>query len=135
MLPTSKAQERMLAKGTHAGYEWVVLHNGMGFRLGYVKVPADHPWYGLDYNDIGADVHGGLTFAGQDTESGYWVGFDCAHAFDKIDTALPWEFGRKGLYDYYVNCEPCVLRTQEYVEEQCRSLCEQAAAAALPKQE
>jgi hypothetical protein len=28
----------------------------------------------------------------------------------------------------------CVVRTQEYVEEECRSLCEQAAAAAINQQ-
>lgn len=118
----------VLAKGQHAEFEWNVVQNGMGCRCGYVKVTEKHPWFGMDYNDVPADVHGGLTFGEPDVhcgkggpDNGFWFGFDCAHAGDRADPALPgcdrlsWLSG--------------VVRTQEYVEAECRSLCEQAAAA------
>ena len=119
--------QAVLGRGTHAGFEWNIVHNEMGYRCGYVKVPPGHPWYGKDYDDIDADVHGGLTFAEPDTpcdkggpDNGWWVGFDCAHLHDAPDPELPnpsghLMLGRGG-----------VVRDQAYVIEQCKSLCEQA---------
>jgi hypothetical protein len=46
--------------------------------LGYVTVPKKHHYYGLGYNDVMANVHGGLTFS---DDKGTF-GFDCAHAGD-----------------------------------------------------
>lgn len=71
-----------------------------GALCGYVGVAHGHPAYLADYDSVEADVHGGLTFAGPcqkgvPIESGvchvpalgevddvWWLGFDCAHAFD-----------------------------------------------------
>lgn len=39
-LPLPKLEEHTLGKGEHAGFAWHVVHNGMGFRCGYVRVPA-----------------------------------------------------------------------------------------------
>jgi hypothetical protein len=49
---------------------------------GYVHVPADHPDAKLDYDDVGVEVHGGLTFRCKAAEGGVWFGFDCAHHSD-----------------------------------------------------
>jgi len=121
--------ECVLSEGEHAGYEFVTVHNGNGFRCGYVRVPKGHPWHGKGYDDIEADVHGGLTFAEPDKpcdkpgeDDAYWVGFDCGHHNDAQDPSLPSE-------RVYHNTYGGVVRTQEYVEDQCRRLCEQAAAA------
>jgi hypothetical protein len=93
-----------------------------------------HPWHGKGYDDINADVHGGLTFAEPDLpcdkgepDDAYWLGFDCAHGGDAPDPALRGarSFSLCSLFD-------AEIRTQQYVEEECRSLCEQAIAAALP---
>lgn len=54
-------------------------HDSMGHLCGYIQVDADHPWYGKDYNNVNADVHGGLTFSDKG-----WFGFDCAHAGDLV---------------------------------------------------
>jgi hypothetical protein len=56
-------------------------------RCGYVRVPPNHPWHSVDYNDIDASVHGGLTFAQvepciHEDGVGYWIGFDCHHCDD-----------------------------------------------------
>lgn len=117
----------VLETGEHCGFEWVVTHNTMGYRCGYVKVPLGHPWHGLDYNDVHADVHGGLTFAEPDEDCGeggddaYWLGFDCAHSGDSPDPNLPSETSQ------YFSRFNGRVRTQEYVVNQCKELCLQAA--------
>lgn len=127
----------VLAKGEHAGFEWMVVHNGSGYRCGYVRVPAGHPWHGKGYDDVDADVHGGLTFAEADKpcdapgpDSAYWFGFDCAHGGDAPDPALPSKRNTLPPHLRALLVFPgSVVRDQAYVEAQCRSLCEQAAAA------
>lgn len=131
--------ELVLGEGEHHGYEWLVVNNGRGYRCGYVRVPKGHPWYGVDYDNVRTagdgwpSVHGGLTFAEHDVpcdkggpDDGYWLGFDCAHCFDAPDPALPSDHN----FTNYAHGE---VRTQEYVEAECRSLCEQAEAAAAAK--
>lgn len=52
---------------------------------GYAVIPEDHPFYGLDYDDVedDIDVHGGLTFSGEFVGvDGYLLGFDCNHYGD-----------------------------------------------------
>lgn len=120
----------VLAKGTHVGHEWMVVHNQGGYRCGYVKVLPGHPWHGKGWDDLdGIIVHGGVTFAKADkpcdeggADDGWWIGFDCAHAWDAPDPSLPSERRHT-----YTPSDDCVIRDQEYVEAECRSLCEQAA--------
>lgn len=78
--------------------------------LGYVQVPADHPWYGEHYNNIEprVDAHGGLTYSGSWNGNGeWWIGFDCGHWGDTEE-----------------NCP------QSYAEAQCERIAEQITAAA-----
>lgn len=126
--------ECVLSEGEHAGHEFITVQNSMGYRCGYVRVEEGHPWHGKGYdelNDPYPDVHGGLTFAEPDKpcdkggpDDAWWFGFDCAHSGDAPDPSLKLDDGMKPRYG------SGVIRTQEYVEAQCRSLCEQAAAAA-----
>jgi hypothetical protein len=125
----------VLAKGEHLGYQWMVVHNGIGYRCGYVRVPLGHPWHGKDdwdWDEVErVDVHGGITFAEADVpcdapgpDTDWWLGFDCAHGFDAPDPAL--------LQNPLITPSPwgkSVVRTQSYVEDECRSLCRQAAIA------
>lgn len=67
-----------------------------GNLCGYVGVPPGHPWHGKEWSEIGARVHGGLTYSERCWKDGpichvpqpgepddvWWVGFDCAHAWD-----------------------------------------------------
>ena len=125
--------DHVLSKGEHEGFEFVTVRNGNGYRCGYVRVPVGHPWHGKGYDEIEPypDVHGGLTFAEADKpcdkvgeDDAWWLGFDCAHAGDAPDPALP------GYKDYGISLrEYGAIRTTEYVEAECRSLCEQAKAA------
>jgi len=76
-----------------------------GAWCGYVGVGPDHPWHGMQYDDVDVEVHGGLTYSQACEEGGeichvpwpnrehdiWWFGFDCAHAFDvtpKMDADL-----------------------------------------------
>jgi hypothetical protein len=137
------------AAGIHQGLHWMCVMTHMGHRCGYVAVGEGHPLYGVDYGspapgvtweslkgetigdrgimpllcvdpdelpslDIVFDVHGSLTFAGTSPlapaglEEWWWLGFDCAHAGDKTMFSLGG-----------------VLRSQEFVEQECRRLIEQ----------
>lgn len=123
----------MLAEGEHAGYQWAVIHNGMGYRCGYVRVPKGHPWHGKGCDELyelspDIEAHGGLTFAAPDVEcdapgedNAWWLGFDCAHCGDAPDPALPNKYSTTYPGD--------TVKSQCYVEAECRSLCEQAALA------
>jgi hypothetical protein len=134
----------VLARGEHAGHEFNVVHNGNGYRCGYVKVGPGHPWFGKDDSeDFGAEVHGGITFGEADIgcgkggpDDGWWVGFDCAHSGDAPDPELPRrsaDVGTLAMTGFYKTLGMIgtrgTIRDQAYVEAECRSLCEQAAAA------
>ncbi len=123
--------ENVLAKGTHKGFEWIVTNNGSGYRCGYIRVPKGHPWRGKDYDEIDLDVHGGLTFGEPDLpcdkageDDAYWLGFDCAHGFDAPDPKLT---NSDRVHIRALRGETFgTVRTQEFAEAECRSLCEQA---------
>jgi hypothetical protein len=117
----------ILGEGEHAGVKFVTVHNGHGARCGYALIPPGHPWHGVEYDNIPADVHGGLTYSEADGDD-WWIGFDCSHSGDAKDLDLPMpkaireitaRFGNRG-----------IVRTQEYVEGECRNLCEQVASVA-----
>jgi hypothetical protein len=85
-----------------------------------------HPWHGAD--EPNADVHGGITFSGADVpcetpgeDNAWWIGFDCAHCDDAPDYLLPVLVAS---FHILVGGE---VRSQEYVEGECRSLCQQAS--------
>jgi len=126
----------LLEKGIYEGFEWEITSNRMGFRCGYVRVPAGHPWHGKDYDEIDAEVHGGLTFASPDADCGkggddadWWVGFDAAHIFDAPDPLLPGYVSELERYGTVLTPDATV-KTTEYMVAECRRLIEQAAEAA-----
>lgn len=68
-----------------------------GWGNGYVLIPKDHPFHGVDYDTINkfVNVHGGLTYSDsctssviqsfglEDEDQGKWmIGFDTAHSGD-----------------------------------------------------
>jgi hypothetical protein len=144
--------ERELARDTFRGYQAVVTHNGDGTRCGYLRLPAGHPWHGLDYDETPADCHGDITFAEADIpctapgpDDAWWVGFDCGHAYDAPDPSLPRDRRRTALYQAAIykslysslpgmddfSTSHGTIRTTEFCLDQLRSLAQQAEAAAL----
>lgn len=80
MNETQTAPPRMTAleHGTEAGIEWATVRAPLyGAVNGYARIPEDHPWHGLGYDDIDVDAPGGLTFARDG-----WIGFDTLHGWD-----------------------------------------------------
>lgn len=57
----------------------------MGHYNGYVDLPKTSPYFGKNTDDIPIECHGGLTYA-KPNEKVWRIGFDCAHAWDLIDT-------------------------------------------------
>jgi hypothetical protein len=60
-----------------------------GWGNGYIGLPKEHPWYGIEYDEIECDIHGGLTYGcetlkGFDGEGFWWIGFDTSHYCDTL---------------------------------------------------
>jgi hypothetical protein len=109
---------------------------------GYVGVPETHPAFEKDYSTVGADVHGGLTFADfcQESHDGnierlvchvpepgqparvWWLGFDCIHSGDARPamTQVEYEIERRFPTDGH-------YRTFDYVKTETARLAQQLA--------
>lgn len=84
-----------LVEWRHAGLACLAVRGGSGAWCGYVGVPGSHWAFGRRYDRVPeSSSHGGLTFsntcsgaichepAGDEPETVWWLGFDCAHAGD-----------------------------------------------------
>jgi hypothetical protein len=124
----------------HAGLACRMLrHDSRKHWCGYVGLHAAHPSHGKGYDDIEADVHGGLTYAEANApnclpDGLWWVGFDCAHSGDLIPG-----IDRAGAIDSFVlamgnlvaddpSGERDVYRTAEWVEAEVNKLADQLSA-------
>ena len=126
------------------GLPCLIVRGGLGALCGYVGVPRSHPAYGKHYDDealLDIGVHGGLTFSDKCQHDGdqtdvsqsichvvepgedddvWWVGFDCAHAFDLVPgmearlRGTPWPVSKEDTY-----------RDVAYVKNEIRSLAKQ----------
>lgn len=115
------------------GFRCVVVGLEMGHRCGYIEIPKDHKYYGVEYDDINVDVHGGWTYSEytynnypiESDINAWWIGFDCAHWNDAKDIELIKSFGDTELSRFYVKMserffEQEEIRTTEYVENELR---------------
>ena len=139
-------RSRVEESGTAFGLDFAVIVSSLGHRCGYVRVPESHPWHGAHYNhradgaptdeddfdwdariDAKVTVHGGLTFSDKtvhkDLPSGWWFGFDCAHAGDGRDPDLAHESMKQ-----YAAFEGGIVRSRTYVRDECASLAKQFVA-------
>ena len=110
----------------------IVRNPSLGHLCGYVGVPPHHPDFCKEYDNVSADVHGGLTFSGfcqkDSEETGichtvevfeddkvYWFGFDCAHWGD-MSPNMPFRDSHEDGQKY---------KDFPYVEKQCQELAAQ----------
>lgn len=105
----------------------------MGFYNGYVQLPPGHPWRFINYDNIPADVHGGITYSAPHCRGQWWIGFDTAHAGDGIVPELekfmpPALLAIKRAYPSNSRW-PVVPCSLEYVIGECEALAEQALLA------
>lgn len=101
----------------HAGLRCIIRRGHMGHLCGYVEAPRGHPLFETPASACEClDVHGGVTWAGtlEPEESGWLIGFDCAHGWDLIPAI---EFTYRNAY-----------RDIDYVRREVRSLADQVAA-------
>lgn len=72
----------------HRGYQCrIVRHRPVGHLCGYVELTDADQLFGVELTsevDDLIEMHGGCTFAARRWEGGYYIGFDCAHAWDHI---------------------------------------------------
>lgn len=110
----------------------LIVRGPSGALCGYVGVDESHPLYKVDYDNVDVEVHGGLTFASlcadTDDESKHichvpgpgepdhvwWLGFDCAHAWDlRPGYERRWRMGDEVYRDFeYVKAEVTSLASQ-----------------------
>lgn len=121
----------------HNGLDCLIVRSrSSGGLCGYVGVPKSHKYYEMDYNDVydqpdcKVECHGGLTFSGPcrpvENEQGlchpkegaanekvWWLGFDCAHAWD-VSPMDDWSFAQDSMYRHlaYVKLEVEYLADQ-----------------------
>lgn len=119
----------------YLGYPCLIVRGPMGALCGYVGLDSNHPWFNIaNYDDIPAEVHGGITYAApcQDvichTGDGnlLWIGFDCAHAGDIIPQMLADNL-KYGLLSGLLT--EGTYRDMDYVKDQVEILVKQAAIA------
>jgi hypothetical protein len=118
------------ADNTYRGLRLVVILQRIGFRCGYVAIPAGMHCHGKTYSELPFNVHGGLTFSAAnqgypaEENSAWWIGFDCGHYGDGFDVQAVFnEFG----FDERIlrMSDGGVVWTKCMVEEECRSLIDQ----------
>lgn len=138
-------QPKQESRFEYKGFPCVVLFMPIGYRCGYVGLPKENKYYGKKYNDIPIACHCGLTYArkylfGQEDKETWWIGFDCGHACDGIDT----ETFRKLYEKELMETEPlyadvlvknlrsmaeiksqCLVYTRECVENECKNIVDQ----------
>lgn len=131
------------------GLPCLMVRGPSGALCGYVGVPEGHPYFEKEYNDellYDLRVHGGgLTFSDHCIENNkehgichvpapgepdhvWWLGFDCAHAFDLSPATIA--ILRKYQKEKWVKAfQGDVYRNLQYVKNECRKLARQLAAA------
>ena len=105
----------------HRGFPCLGCIGNLETWCGYVGVGEEHPLYKIHYDDIEIEVHGGLTFSSCDlpydgVSEVWWLGFDCAHAGDRIPG-----FSVHPVF----NQSASIYRDIDFVKNECRSLVEQ----------
>jgi hypothetical protein len=131
------------------GLPCLIKRNHFGALCGYVGVAEGHPWFGKGYDDVGADVHGGLTYDGFCQEGDdeahtichvpgpgepdrvWWLGFDAGHAWD-ISPGMVAHLKGSGGGGVGNGEFGETYRTIAYMKAECASLAEQAQAAQVP---
>lgn len=136
--PWQAEPDRVEWKDPDTGMPCMAIRNhSMGFWCGYAAVIPGHPAYGKGYDDIEAEVHGGLTYANKchghichvpaegETDEVWWFGFDCGHCMDKspgLEATLR-EIDALGAHH-----DDDIYRDLNYVVEEVKSLAAQLHA-------
>lgn len=110
--------------GEFCKLKWRIKRNQSGALCGYVKLPPDHQFYGIDYDNPKLDrldTHGGLTYGQLDSENNYELGFDCVHLGDLIPSML------NLIPESSLIHKDDIYRDMNYVKNKCQRMCWQLA--------
>lgn len=102
----------------------VIIHcsihrNDVKALCGYITLTKDSSLYGVGYDNLNINTHGGLTYDGYDENENWVIGFDCGHYGDLTPYFIlsgKYDFGQDGIY-----------RDMEYVKLHCESMAEQSS--------
>jgi len=104
-----------------------VLILDIGHRCGYVRLPEDHIFFGVDFGVIydyapQIEVHGGITFSDRFDEkiNDWWIGYDCAHSGDRPELSKIKNEETRKVYEKFP--QHGEIRSLEYCIEQCENL-------------
>lgn len=78
---TGNHNSKVLVQHKYKKYCYKIITLG-SHPCGYVMIPKSHILYDVGYSDVHINVHGGLTYAGIESDGNYWIGWDYAHAGD-----------------------------------------------------
>lgn len=115
----------------YKGHDCICVFIRKGYRCGYVSTTLRR-----NYDDIDIDCHCGLTYGGvlpteYAPKESFYIGFDCGHCCDGIDTKLAYDLGlideaTKETFEQsfsYLSDYP--VRSLDYVVEQCKKIVDQ----------
>lgn len=135
--PWDGEPDRMEFRDEATGLPCLIVRNQFGALCGYVGVAPGHPLYGAEWSTAceAVEVHGGITYAAEcsgkichlpepgEPDHVYWLGFDCAHAFDVCPGM---EYLRKQIPQFRLAGE--TYKTVAFVRNECADLARQLAA-------
>jgi hypothetical protein len=145
--PWQSEPDRVEWQDADTGYLCLaVRHDVLGHWCGLVAVPSGHPAHGPGNANVEVDVHGGLTYNGPGNDvyqhalqpppgplGVWWLGFDCAHAFDLVPgehcSTSPElrEIIQLVLLERQRQFGALTYRDRDFVTKECRSLAKQLA--------
>ena len=100
-------KKNVIFEDSHRGYDFFIKFNDFfppGHHCAYVRIPRDHPYFEVHYDDINISVHGGLTFS-EMVDGEYWIGWDYGHGGDKVRNF--------DLIDYIKDCCSVIMQLPE----------------------
>lgn len=107
----------ILDSGEIDGYKYKIVSYGI-HPCAYVCLPKNDKFYGLPYDEIDIDCHGGLTY-GSFQQNEFWIGWDYAHWGDYC--------GYHALFDFdseFVEKRWTTAEILEEVKDVIKQLCE-----------
>ena len=125
----------------YKGFDCAIVGQPHGCRCGYVRIPAGHLLFALGklrkpyLQSTVLDhlsVHGGITYASASKKypvpsenEEWWIGFDCAHAFDNPDPQLLEELNEKAINTSVFHDSEGSIKDVAFVEAELKQLVDQ----------
>lgn len=134
------AKEGNKKEFVYKGYKCLIFRNpDMQFLCGYVELPKGHRYYKKLYDNIPIKVHGGLTFSGDgmrypdfiQQKDKWYIGFDCAHAWDLLPTYHRDELtntmlkSMTGILEGYSDERGNTYKDMEFCTKECKKIVNQ----------